>query len=271
MMKLLSKIQTLEAQKSLLSETVKQKELLESKIISSLQPKVGRTFENLNMERRKQKILSDARKKLIALAIEDKEEELRQLNQEFEQKKSEYTENNTDTRGFLEKLERLMNGLTHRLNANMNKKVNFHSGRHQTHTEFVKKKNMVKKKRKWTTSRKKKNRAKYRTKLKIRKQERIKTIVSKIREENTVVNLSNEVVPNAAYIYLAKGLGFVPAQKVNTQDLKYDTSEFIRKLSWKAYFKANPELETDSDPSGGIHRDIKISGYTHPSFNSPLL
>ena len=86
MMKLLSKIQTLEAQKSLLSETVKRKELLESKIISSLHPKVGRTFENLNMERRKQKILSDARKKLIALAIEDKEEELRQLNQEFEQK-----------------------------------------------------------------------------------------------------------------------------------------------------------------------------------------
>ena len=42
MMKLLSKIQTLEAQKALLGETVKHKELLESKIVSSLQPKIGR-------------------------------------------------------------------------------------------------------------------------------------------------------------------------------------------------------------------------------------
>ena len=87
MMKLLSKIQTLEAQKALLSETVKRKDLLESKIISSLQPKVGRTFENISMESRKQKILSDARKNLIALAIEDKEVELLHLNMEFEQKK----------------------------------------------------------------------------------------------------------------------------------------------------------------------------------------
>ena len=66
-------------------------------------------------------------------------------------------------------------------------------------------------------------------------------------------------------------MGFVPAQKVNLQDLKYDTSEFIRKVEWKAFFKANPDLETVNDPSGDIHRDIKVSGFTHPPFNNPLL
>jgi hypothetical protein len=82
--------------------------------------------------------------------------------------------------------------------------------------------------------------------------------------------LSNEEVPDAAYVFLSKGLGYVPSQKVDVHDLKYDTNEFIRKLSWKAFFKANPELETN-DLSGGIHRDIKVSGFTYPTFTSPLL
>ena len=67
MVKLLSKIQTLEAQKSLLGETLNRKELLDSKIISSLQPRVGKNFENIDIEQRKQTILRETRKKLILL------------------------------------------------------------------------------------------------------------------------------------------------------------------------------------------------------------
>ena len=81
----------------------------------------------------------------------------------------------------------------------------------------------------------------------------------------TVVNLSNEDVPDAAYIFLSKGLGFVPSQKVDLQDLKYDTAEFIRKLEWKAFFKANPDLDSHNDPSSDIHHDIKVSAFTHPT------
>ena len=122
-MKLLTKIQTFEAQKSLLSETVSKKELLESKIISSLQPKVGKFFENPSMESRKQKVLKETRKKLIMLALEEKEVELHRLNEEFEQKRTEYTTNSENPSSFLQKLETLMNALTSRLNGNMNKKV----------------------------------------------------------------------------------------------------------------------------------------------------
>ena len=230
MVKLLNKIQTLEAQKSLLSETIRQKELLESKMISSLQPKVGKVFENFGIENRKQKILSETRKKLITLAIEEKEGELHKMNEEFNKKKAEYTANNGNPDSFLKKLERLMNALTTRLNGNMNKKVSFHLGRQVATKEFVKKKTQVKKKRKWTAQRKKKNRTAYKTKMKRKKQEKIKGLVTKIKDGNTVVNLSNEDVPDAVYIFLSKGLGFVPAQKVDMQDLKYDAVEFIRKL-----------------------------------------
>jgi hypothetical protein len=105
----------------------------------------------------------------------------------------------------------------------------------------------------------------------LKKQTKIKQIVEKIKEENTVINLSNQEVPDAALIFLAKGLGYIPSQKVDIQDLKYDTTEFIRKLEWKSFFKANPELATNNDPSGDIHQNIKVSGFTHPNFSSPLL
>ena len=52
LMKLLGKIQTLEAQRPLLSETVNRTELLGTKIISSLQPKVGKMFANRDIESR---------------------------------------------------------------------------------------------------------------------------------------------------------------------------------------------------------------------------
>ena len=196
---------------------------MNSKIISSLQPKVGKIFENHTIESRKMKILNETRKKLIMLAIEEKEVELHQVREEFEKKKAEYTDINENPEVFLQKLETLMNALTSRLNGQMNKKVSFHLGRQETTKEFVRKKPQVKKKRKWTASRKKKNRIAYRTKLKRRKQDKLRALVSKIIAGNTVVNLSNEVIPDAVYVFLSKGLGFVPSQKVNVQELKYDS------------------------------------------------
>ena len=168
-------------------------------------------------------------------------------------------------------MEALMNALTHRLNTSMNKKVSFHAGRQQATVTFVRKKTQVKKKRKWTANRKRKNRINYRRKLKARKQSKIAEIVKIIKDGNTVINLSTEEIPDSVYIYLSKGLGYVPAAKVNLEDLKYDTTEFIRKVTWKAFFKANPDLTTDNDLSSSLHRDIKVSGFTYPDFTSPLL
>ena len=102
MMKLLSKIQTLEAQKSLLVEVVKSKELLESKIVSSLQPKIGREFNKITIENKKQKILLETRRKLIKLAIEEKDMELSECSVEFDRTKQEYTERNEDSEQFMQ-------------------------------------------------------------------------------------------------------------------------------------------------------------------------
>ncbi len=230
-----------------------------------------KTFTHIEIENRKQRILEESRKKLIELAIEEKDMELSQANEQFNNMKEEYINTISSHDNFFGKLEKLMNALSHRLNNNVNKKVAFHLGHQQPRVEFVKKKVQLKKKRKWTADRKKKNRIIYRRKMKTRKQKKTTAIVNRIKQENTVINLSAEEVPDAAYIFLAKGLGYVPSQKVDLQDLKYDTTEFVRKLEWKSFFIANPELDTGIDPSGNIHRDIKVSGFTHPSYTSPLL
>ena len=66
-------------------------------------------------------------------------------------------------------------------------------------------------------------------------------------------------------------LGFIPSKKVDLQDLKYDTSEFLRKLAWKAYFKANPDVQNKFANTDNTHKDIRISGFSHPNFTNTVL
>ena len=153
----------------------------------------------------------------------------------------------------------------------MNKNISFHRGSEQPSIEFTTSKVAVKKKRKWTANRKKINRKKYKVKVKKKKQEKIRALVDKIKDNNVVVNLSNVDIPDAAYLFLSKGLGYIPSTKVDPHDLKYDTTEFIRKLEWKAFFKANPELQSDNHLSGNEYADIKVSSFSHPNFTNPLL
>ena len=241
-----------------MTETVSRKELLNSKIISSLQPKVGKQFENLEVEQRKQNILQGTRKKLILLAIDEKEAELKKTTKQFEKMKQNYLSNNENSNKFLAKMDSQIRTLTQKLNTNMNKKICFHIGQQQTFIIFVKKKIQSRKKRKWTINRKRKNRINYKNKLRTKKKNKLSAQVAKIKENNTVINLSPQEIPDSVYIFLSKGLGYVPSQKVDMQDLKYDTAEFIRKLTWKAFFKANPHLKSN-DQTNSLHSNIRVS------------
>ena len=109
----------------------------------------------------------------------------------------------------------------------MNKKVSFHL-QERTAITFTKKKGVRLKPQKQPPERKKKNRQNYNRNKKKKKEDRLKEIVNKIKDENVVINLSNEDIPDSVPIFLAKGLGFVPTLKVDIHDLRYDTLEFIR-------------------------------------------
>ena len=61
----------------------------------------------------------------------------------------------------------------------------------------------------------------------------------------------------------------IKPSKVDIEDLKYDTIEFIRKLEWRAFIEANPELQSSNNKRS--HDDIRVSSFTHPDFSHPLL
>ena len=130
--------------------------------------------------------------------------------------------NPTQQKDLLKKLEAKSEASAKRLNKKANKKVSFHL---QVRSEitFARKRKLTSRKQKKPDHRKKKNRENYKRNRKMKKNEKMKGLIDKIKEENIVVNLSQEEIPASAYLYLAKGLGFVPSIKVDLQDLKYDT------------------------------------------------
>ena len=53
----------------------------------------------------------------------------------------------------------------------------------------------------WTANRKRKNCIKYKRKVKERKRNKIATIITKIKNSNTVINLATGEVPDTAYMF----------------------------------------------------------------------
>ena len=133
----------------------------------------------------------------MQLAIKEKGLELERLNNEFNEKKQSFLERNENPTEFLMKLEKSSNALTQRINQKMNKKMRFHLQGQDEVIVFTKSKTQVKQKRKWTADRKKKNRVIYKEKQKQKKRERVDMLVNKIKNENVVVNLSQEELPKS--------------------------------------------------------------------------
>ena len=147
LMKLLNKVHVHEAQLNLLQQTISNDTLLRSKILSSIQPKVGRKFSNSLIENQKQRILLNARKQLLKLAIKDIETTLQQSNSDFDAKKSEIISTSEYPNKLLEKLEQISSKQCRVINKKMNKKVEFHLQRQNNDIQFTKAKVYVKKRK----------------------------------------------------------------------------------------------------------------------------
>ncbi len=278
MMKFLEKLQKIEAQKHLLETTLTNQKLLNSRILSSLQPKIGRKFNYEDLESKKEEKLNELRKELLSIAMEEKNRDLMTLRGQLvaEKHKLKSTHSATKQKEVIQRLEEKSATTASRLNKKMNKKVSFYL-QERSEINFTRKKKVRMKTQKQPQERKKKNRHNYRRNKKKKKEERMKEMITKIKDENVVVNLSDEEIPDCAYIYLAKGLGFVPSQKVDIQDLRYDTLEFIRKVEWRAFFHQqkeenteNTEIENTTDNTKIHHSDIRVSNLSKAPFQHPV-
>ena len=70
LLSIINKIHTIEAQEKLLLLVKDNRQLLQSRIVPSLQPKVGRIFSYNDLETRKKALLLDIREQLLELALE---------------------------------------------------------------------------------------------------------------------------------------------------------------------------------------------------------
>ncbi len=73
------------------------------------------------------------------------------------------------------------------------------------------------------------------------------------------------------YLYLAKGLNYVEAVPGNREDLMFDAQNFIRKLSWKMYFKLKASESAQPIENEDMHAHMLTNRNRYPDFNHPLL
>ena len=95
MMKILDNIQKIEAQKRLLETTLSEPRLVNSKILSSLKPKVGRKFNYEDLEKKKEEKLIALRKELLSIAIEERNRDLLSSRRKWSDEKSKIKSTHT--------------------------------------------------------------------------------------------------------------------------------------------------------------------------------
>ena len=111
---------------------------IKSRIISSLQPKVGKLFNYEDLERKKEEKLEEIRKELISIAIEEKDRDVQSLKTQLnaEKEKMKASSNPPQHKELLQKLESKSAETAKKLNKKANKKVSFHL-QQQTTIMFV--------------------------------------------------------------------------------------------------------------------------------------
>ena len=256
-----------EAQLGLLNNICNDKVLLNSKILSSLKPRVGNQFSYKDLEKRKVHILTDARHELIQkCAIVEARRDIDHLKLRFN-KLIKDRKIQTDVQESI-RLEQSKIKIEHE--KKHQKKLNFHHNqmldrkvlssntcvRNQKQKQHVVKSQLQKRLQ---------NKA-YKERVRIKKNEWIKTHVETIKL-NKVKNFSDKDIPNIVYLYLDKGLGFVESKIGNIEDIKFDAKDFLRKLGWKIHFKNNkPQLEDDVDEQvvDDAHPSLRIPSRNHP-------
>ena len=262
-----------ECQNTLLRNVCESEALLKSKILSSVQPKIGKVFKHKDLETKKHQILIDARLTLLSKCSIP--ENLRETNQcQFRIKK--LLQNNKDREWIEEAIKVSQNQFRDSTKKRLDKKLSFHLDK-VSPTDPKKSTRKEEKRKERTEAQWKIRRARnkgYNARKKLRKQEKLSERVKEIKE-TSVRNLSSVVIPDVAYLYLARGLKFVRAAKINKEELEFDAKQFLRKLEWKVHHhrseevrEANANVETGTD----IHFDMRIPSRAHaPDLNEPLL
>ena len=247
-------------------KTVKKERLVDTKILPSITPQLHFHFKYEDLNNRKDHILLNTKRQLLCLGIEEGDRDVTQLYEEARAKLPQET--NIPTQEYITKIKKDHEYITVEYEAKHKKKLEFHR-KSKLSNRVIKQKHI--KRRTRLTERKERNKIKsrnYRAKKRAERHESINDKVNLIKENNKVINFSSLDIPNTVYLYLAKGLNFVPSYPCDKLDLKYDALEFVRKLSWQHYFKDKEDDNTLVPKEFSI---LKTQSHKHPTTSHPLI
>lgn len=260
------------SQLDLLQLVVADRNLCATKIVSSVNPKIGKVFSYQDLEKTKSLILFSARQQLLELSVAEAQRDISKLKEELS--RSEEVVLTSSSNINIDKLSSIIkqkvNPVIRKINKKISKKVSFFS----TGNIVPPQQKLLEGKRRKRKSAKQRKRLNHRTRQnrKKRKAEALKIRVTEIIDKKLVINLSSKQIPEQCYLYLAKGLNYVESAAADKEDLLFDTQSFIRKLEWKAYFKQYPESNpVIEDEVKDMHDHMRVTGSSHPDYSHPLL
>ena len=121
---------------------------------------------------------------------------------------------------------------------------------------------------------KKKSRLAYKKRKQIHKKEWLANRLKQIEESYMVINFSNIEIPPDAILFLAKGVGFVPTRRTDTDKLKYDVRELVRNISWRSHHnKLNDgslnQQDIENYPNDDVPKSLYIKRLGWPQVLTP--
>ena len=242
--------------------------LLKSKILSSIQPSVGKSFHHKDLETKKNKILHEPRVSIIEnCAKVESVRDIKIMTSNLNKALNRHQNKEKIEKLIKENQQKVKTDTTKRLDN----KIKFHLDK--LSSRGISRDSNHKQKRKEKNEKQRQKNSIHNKQAKQRqKQRKQKWLCEKVEEikSSTVRNLSSKIdIPNTVYIYLARGLNFVAAKKINKEDLEFDAKEFLRKLEWKAFFYEQGAKAQNS--KGDIRADMHIPSRSQPPDQNNLL
>ena len=268
-------LQNRQLQRDLLQQTSSDRLLLDSNIISSIKPTIGRTFKFTDLELRKKELLCDLRKSLLQIAIIESERDIKNLTNDSNIIKERLTSEVPSDNLLNNYQHKLKSELDNNLNSQkkrLNKKVNYFRSTSVVdyfNTSYIS--IQLSSRASKRVKNKKRKRKNYRNNVKKRKSEALQHKVRDILADNIVVNLSTLDIPDNAILFLANGLKFVPTYNIDKENLTFDLLQFHRKIVWKAYHNELNDSQDNDEWNNNIHKDLYVKKNGYPEYEHPLL
>ena len=258
--------------------------MLHSRILPSVQPKIGKSYSYQDLEARKNSILNNTRKQLLRISIDEANRDIISLQDEMKKQSNtlKVHQSEDEQKSTKSKIDNERSKEKHITSIKHRKKLHFHGykgdlnvDRHSYHSLSGRNKKRIK-----TKERKQKNNKLRHKRIKEEDKKRLKETVDKIIEDNLVVNISSYDIPDLAMVYLSKGLNFVETKEVDKADLKYDTLEFLRSMACaserfteKKRSPITPNQDSDNQAQTkekDVHANLRVKSKYKPATNHPL-